>query len=74
VVDDKPTAAPRAKAKPMAKAVSKATGAPVALPQPLAAKVEGADDKPVRLLDSVPPAADVLELKQPTAPKAQRKK
>jgi phasin family protein len=74
VVGDKPTAAPRAKAKPMARAVSKATGAAVALPQPLAAKVDSADDKPVRLLDSVPPAADVLELKQPAAPKAQRKK
>ena len=71
VVDDKATAAPRAKAKPMAKAVSKATGVAVELPHPLAANVESADSTDAKLVDTLPLAADVLALKPK---KAQRKK
>jgi phasin family protein len=71
VVDDKPAAGPRAKAKPIAKAVSKATGVAVELPQPLAAKVDNPGAGTAKLLDSVPAAADVLELKPS---KAKRKK
>jgi phasin family protein len=70
-VADKPAPAPRAKTKPMAKAVSKATGVAVELPLPLAANVDSADNTDVKLVDSLPPAADVLALK---ARKAQRKK
>lgn len=73
-VEDKTASVPRAKAKPIAKAVSKATGAAVELPHPAAADVSTADAAGARLLDAVPPSADVLELKQPAAPKAQRKK
>jgi phasin family protein len=71
VVGDKPAAGPRAKTKPIAKAVSKATGVAAELPQPLAAKVDRTDAGEAKLLDSVPPAADVLELKPR---KARRKK
>ncbi|MGZ5201170.1 MAG: phasin family protein [Telluria sp.] len=74
VAGDKPAGAPRARAKPMARAVSKATGVAAGLPQPLAAQIDSAEGAGVRLLDSVPPTADVLELKQPAAVKPQRKK
>jgi phasin family protein len=70
VAADKPAAAPRAKARPMAKAVSKATGVAVELPQPLAANVDSTGSPAVKL-DTLPPAADVLALKPK---KSQRKK
>jgi phasin family protein len=70
-VQDKPAAGPRGKAKPVAKALSKNA---FDLPQPLAANIDSAEEPGVPLLDKVPPAADVLQLKQPAAGKAQRKK
>jgi phasin family protein len=70
-VQDKPAAGSRARTKPVAKAVGKTA---FELPQPLAANIDSAEDRGVPLLDKVPPAADVLKLKQQASGKAQRKK